>query len=81
MHCYLLELQANQNVRKMRRMKSLLRFRSLEEDIDTAHAEQLTQLKGSRSAKSGVLTRKKNEITDLMKDACNLEKVKSKMEN
>ena len=59
----------------------MLRFRSLEEDIDTAHAEQLTQLKGSRSAKSGVLTRKKNEITDLMKDACNLEKVKSKMEN
>ena len=61
-------------------MRSLLRFSSLEEDIDSACTERLTQVKASRSAKLGVLTRKKNEITDLMKDACNLEKVKSKME-
>ena len=64
-------------------MRSLLRrskLRSLEEDIDTAYPDWLTQVKASRSAKLGVLTRKKNEITNLMKDACNLEKVKSKME-
>ena len=75
-----MKVQTNRNA-SMQRMRSLLRrskLRSLEEDIDTAYPERLTQVKASRSAKLGVLTRKKNEITDLMKDACNLEKVKSK---
>ena len=58
-----------------------LELHDLESDIDAALRVRQKQLKGSRSAKLGVLTRKKNEITELMKDACNIEIIKTKMED
>lgn len=53
----------------------------MEGTIDAALLERLKQLRQTRSAKMGVLTRKKNDITELMKDPRNVESVKTKMEN
>lgn len=53
----------------------------MEDEIDAAHSNRLQELKASRSAKLGVLTRRKNEIFDLMKHTCQVEIVKSKVEN
>lgn len=54
---------------------------SLESTIDAALLERLKQLRQARSTKMGVLTKRKNAITELMKDPCNVESVKAKMEN
>ena len=54
---------------------------SLESDIENVFGERLRRLKASRSAKLGALTRKRNEIKELMENVCNIEVVKSKIEN
>lgn len=54
---------------------------SLESDIENVFGERLRRLKASKSAKLGAITRKGNEIKELMENVCNVEVVKSKMEN
>lgn len=56
-------------------------MQSLEGIIDAALLKRLKQLRQTRSAKMGVLTKRKNDITELMKDPCNVENVKAKMEH
>lgn len=41
---------------------------SLESDIENVFGERLRRLKASRSAKLGALTRKRNEIKELMEN-------------
>lgn len=54
---------------------------SLESDIENMFVERLRKFKASRSAKLGALTIKRNEIKELMENVCNVQVVKSKMEN
>lgn len=54
---------------------------SLESDIENVFGERLRRLKASKSAKLGAITRKRNEIKELMENVSNVEVVKSKMEN
>ena len=53
----------------------------MESDIDDALVEKLNQLKTSRKSKLALITRRKNELIKLMENVCNVELVKSKVEN
>ena len=56
-------------------------LQSLESYIDDARVEKLNQLKTSRKSKLALITRRKNELIKLMENVCNVELVKSKVEN
>ena len=53
----------------------------MENDTNSVFEEKLKQLKASRSLRLGALTRKKNEIRQLMENVCNVVLVKWKLES